>query len=42
MFDGDASAAQARVAALADAHASVVSAAWSTLPTVVALVDDRG
>ncbi|BFU45368.1 phosphatidylinositol-specific phospholipase C domain-containing protein [Krasilnikovia sp. MM14-A1004] len=39
---GDASAARARVAALAAAHASVASSDWSTLPAVVALLDDRG
>ncbi|WP_426513027.1 phosphatidylinositol-specific phospholipase C domain-containing protein [Dactylosporangium sp. McL0621] len=39
---GDAAAAQSRVAAMAAAHASVASSDWSTLPTVVSLVDDRG
>ena len=40
--DGDVAAAQARVAALAAAHASVASADWSHMPQVVGLVDDRG
>jgi hypothetical protein len=40
VFDGD--AAQARVAALARAHASVASADWSHMPKVVGLVDTRG
>ena len=39
--DGDVAAAQARVAALAAAHASVASADWSHMPQVVGLVDDR-
>jgi hypothetical protein len=39
---GDAAAAQARVAALAAAHASVASADWSDMPQVVGLIDDRG
>jgi hypothetical protein len=40
--NGDVAAAQARVAALAAAHASVASADWSGMPSVVGLVDDRG
>jgi hypothetical protein len=40
--DGDVAAAQARVAALAAAHASVASADWSHMPQVVGLVDTRG
>jgi Phosphoinositide phospholipase C, Ca2+-dependent len=40
--DGDVAAAQARVAALARAHASVASADWSRMPQVVGLVDTRG
>ncbi|GIH18591.1 lipoprotein [Rugosimonospora africana] len=40
--DGDAAAAQARVAALAAAHASVASSDWSDMPQVVGLVDTRG
>jgi hypothetical protein len=39
---GDAAAAQARVARLAAAHASVASSDWSALPEVDALVLDRG
>lgn len=39
---GDAAAAQARVAQLAAAHASVASSDWSALPAVDALVLDRG
>jgi hypothetical protein len=40
--NGDVTAATARVAALAKAHASVASADWSQMPQVVDLVDTRG
>ncbi len=39
---GNVTAAQTRVTELAAAHASVVSADWSAMPTVVATVTDRG
>jgi hypothetical protein len=39
---GDVAAALARVAQLARAHASVASADWSAMPSVVATVTDRG
>jgi hypothetical protein len=39
---GDVTAAPARVAALAAAHARVASADWSGMPQVVDLVDTRG
>jgi hypothetical protein len=39
--DGDVAAATARVSAMAAKHASVASADWSSLPSVVSLVVDR-
>ncbi|MDT4994600.1 MAG: hypothetical protein QOH97_4492 [Actinoplanes sp.] len=39
---GDVAAAQARVALAASRHASVASSDWSTMPSVDALVTDRG
>jgi hypothetical protein len=40
--DGDTAAAQARVALVAGAHASVASSDWSDMPTVDSEVVDRG
>jgi hypothetical protein len=40
--DGDASAAQARVALAASKHASIASSDWSDMPSVDSLVVDRG
>ena len=39
---GDVAAAQARVAQVAAAHASVASSDWSSMPSVDAMVADRG
>jgi hypothetical protein len=39
---GDAAAAQARVALVAGKHASVASSDWSSMPSVDAIVTDRG